>query len=177
VANEALVKNGTPIVWANSGDYSSTGSGYTRTHQMNPGGLGSDQAWQGVKADLGATRARVYAVYACVSFDSSPTAGGIVEVWWSESADATAGVGNTGGASGTDLGYTPDYEEWKEQLRRIGALAVTADNGVAERQFIGFLYPQQRYGMPIIINIANTDFTTDGIERYIAIVPLINEVQ
>lgn len=179
MATEVKVKNGTPIVWADTTDYSSATSGYSRTHQIDLTSLASASARQGDKADLGATRARCYAVYVGGEFDTAPTAGATVEVWWSESASATAGVGNSGGASGADGAYHAGEEtEWKKQLTRIGSLVCTADaEPTVQRQFVGFLWPKKRYGMPVIVNGSGTDFDTDAVEAYVALVPVVDEVQ
>jgi len=60
MANESLLKMGTPVCWADTSDYDNTASGITRTHQIDLTSLASTDMWQGAKADLGATRAKGY---------------------------------------------------------------------------------------------------------------------
>lgn len=62
MATEILVKDGTPICWADTTDYNPAGSGISRTHQIDLTSLPDTKARQGAKADLGATRAARYAV-------------------------------------------------------------------------------------------------------------------
>ena len=111
MANEVLVKDGTPKVWADTTDYSSTGSGFTRTDQIDLTSLANGAARQGAKGDLGATRAARYSVTVGIEFDVAPTAGVEVEVYWSSSFSATAGTGNAGGASGADAAWQAGSED------------------------------------------------------------------
>ena len=154
MANEVLIKTGTPVVWADSTDYSSTNSGLTRTHQLLLENLANGAARQGAKADLGATRSRRYTVRVGFEFNSAPTAGLLVEVWWSSSFSATAGTGNTGGTSGTDSAYkAAEEDEWKQQLIAMGSLVATADgNTTPQYQDIGTFEAPDRYGMPVVVN-------------------------
>lgn len=180
MANEILYKTGTPIVWADTTDYSSTNSGFTRTAQIDLTGVTNGAARQGAKVDLGATRARVYSVQVGFEFQTAPTAGSLVEVYWSASFSATAATGNTGGASGSDGAYKAGEEdEWKRQLNLIGVLAVTNDgNTTPQYAHIGFFVPSQRYGMPIVVNKSGQSLnTSDANEMYIALTPIVDEVQ
>ena len=154
MANEILVKTGTPICWSAT-DYSSTGSGITRTHDLDLDSLADTKARQGVKASLGATRSAQYAVLAGVELSAAPTAGEVIEYYWSASYSSGAGVGNAGGASGTDAAYKDGEEaEWVKQLEFLGCLTVTADStGVVQRQVIGRFCPPTRYGMPVVKTI------------------------
>jgi hypothetical protein len=128
VATEILVKDGTPVVWADTTDYVSTNSAFTRTHQIDLTSLANGAARQGAKADLGATRAAGYSVRVGIEFDVAPVAGVVVEFYWSASNSATAGTGNDGGCTGADAAYKAgDEDEWAKQLIHIGDLIATAD--------------------------------------------------
>jgi hypothetical protein len=179
MANEVLQKLGTPIVWADTTDYSSTGSGFTRTHQLDLTGIANGAARQGDKADLGATRAAQYAVVCGFEIDVAPTAGTLVEVYWSSSFSGTAGTGNDGGASGADAAWKAGEEdEWKKQLIHLGSMQLTADaSTVVQRAVIGFFTPPNRYGMPIVLNKAGQALEPDAVEMYVALVPIIDEIQ
>jgi len=180
MANELLQKTGTPVVWADTTDFSSTNSGFTRTHQLLLENIANNAARQGAKADLGATRARQYAVVVGIEFNSAPTAGNVVEVWWSSSPSGTAGTGNTGGAGGSDAAYKAGEEdEWKQQLQYLGSLVATADgNTTPQYQCIGYFTPPDRYGMPVVVNKSGQTLNaTDAVEMFVALVPLIDEAQ
>lgn len=178
--NEILIKSGTPIVWADVTDYSSTLSGYTRTAQVDLTSLANGAARQGDKVDLGATRAAGYAVRVGVEFAVAPTAAVLVEFFWSASFSATAGTGNDGGASGADGAYkAAEEDEWKRQLILIGALVCTADAATTvQRQTIApYFQPPTRYGSIVVVNKAGQAFGVDAVEMYVAFEPIVDEVQ
>lgn len=179
MANEILHKVGTPVVFANSGDYSSTNSGFTRTAQINLTSIANGAARQSDKVDLGATRARLYAVMVGIEIDVAPTAGALVEFYWAASHSATAGTGNDGGTSGADGAYKAGEEdEWKKQLILLGTLVCTNDAApTVQRQTIGYFVPPERYGQLVVVNKSGQAFEGDAVEMSIAFVPIIDEVQ
>jgi len=179
MANEILVKTGTPVCWADTTDYSSTGSGISRTHQLDLTSIADTEAREGAKADLGATRAARYAVLVGIEMDVAPVAGEVVEFYWSSSYHATAGTGNDGGATGADADYkNGDEAEWVKQLTFLGALVLTADaDTVIQRACIGTFCPPDRYGMPIVKNEGGQAFEGDAVEAYVALIPITDELQ
>lgn len=179
MSNEIKVKLATPIVFANSGDYSSTLSAYARTAQVNLTSLANGAARQTDKVDLGATRAGRYLVRAAIELDVAPTAGTVVDFYWSSSPSATAGTGNDGGASGADGAYKAGEEdEWKPQLLKIGSLVLTADAAtVVQRGYVGEFIPPERYGSVVVINESGQAFEGDAVEMNVVLLPLIDEIQ
>lgn len=179
MANEILVKSGTPVVFANSGDYSSTNSGYTRTAQINLTSIANGAARQSDKVDLGATRAFRYSVRVGMEIDVAPAAGTLVEFYWSASFSGTAGTGNEGGASGADGAWKAGEEdEWKKQLIHLGNLCLTNDAApTVQVQTIGSFSPPTRYGQVIVLNKSGQAFEGDAVEMYVALNPLPDEVQ
>ena len=181
MANEVLVKDGTPAVWADTTDYNpSAGVVFTRTAQLDLTDLADGAARQGTKADLGATRAARYGVFVGFEFAVAPAAGTVVNVWWSPSYSATAGLGNTGGASGADGAYQAASEnEWEVQNLFVGSLICTNDaTTVVQVMCINQAFcPPARYGMPIVVNEAGQAFEGDAVEMYVAVVPFVDEVQ
>jgi hypothetical protein len=180
MAKEILVKTGTPIVWADATDYSAATSGYTRTHQLDLTSLAaSTKARQGAKADLGEKRARLWMVRIGIEFDVAPVAGTAVALYWAASHSATAGTGNDGGASGADEAYKDGEEaEWVTQLQYVGALSATADaSPVVQIQTLGLFIPPSRYGMPVVRNTTGQALEGDAVEMFVALIPLIDEVQ
>lgn len=176
--NEILQKTGTPLVWANGSDYSPTNSGFSRTHQLDLTSLANNAARQGTKADLGATRARQFAVVAGLQVNAAATAGTVIEIWWSSSTSGNAGTGNTGGAGGSDAAYkTAKEDEWKQQLQYLGALVLTNDGGInVQYQCVGYFTAPDRYGMPVIVNKSGQALKNSGVEQFVALVPLVDEV-
>lgn len=179
MANEVLEKLGTPVVWADTTDYVSTGSGYTRTAQIDLTSIANNAAREGAKVDLGATRAAKYSVHLGMEIDVAPTAGNLVEVYFSWSASATAGTGNDGGAAGSDQAYKAGEEdEWKKQLDGPYLMVLTNDAApTVQRQMAGTLRALQRYVSPVVVNKSGQAFEGDAVEMYIALVPIIDEIQ
>ena len=171
MANEILVKSGTIIRWeAAGGEYVITLSG-----------ININNARQGAKGDLGATRAARYSVLVEINMDVAPAAGGLIEFWWSSSPSAVAGTQNTGACSGADAAYTGSaggsVDETKHQLKYIGGLTLTPDaDAVVQTDEFVFL-PLLRYGMPVLVNKSNQALEGDDDAHRITFTPIVDEVQ
>jgi hypothetical protein len=180
-AGDITISDGTPIVWADTTDFSDTNSGLTRTDQIDLTSLANGDARQGAKKDLGATRPPSYAVIVCLEFDVAPTAGSVVHIMWSESTSGTAGTGNTGGAAstGADADWDPggaaeaDRLEYMNHLTYLGAFIAAAD--AATTYQVACVNPKfqpgTRYGFPIIFNRSGQALEGDAVEMYIALIP------
>ncbi len=177
MATEVLIKNGTPIVWANSGEYGD--SPYTRTHQIDLGGLANNAMRQGAKADFGATRARDWAIFLGIELDVDLSAAGAVYLYFSSSPSATAGTGNKGGASGVDEAYTDGVNSPKENLDPVGTLHLpaTCDDDILYSARIGIYTPVERYASPVLLNASGQAFEATADLIYIAAIPIIDEIQ
>lgn len=168
MANEVLIKTGTAKVWkASAGDYA-----------LSLASLANNAARQGAKGDLGVTRARRWNVLVEIQMEVAPTAGNLIELFWSSSPSATAATQNTGGASGSDAAYKAGEEdEWKKQLAFIGALVVTADDETSFTQTMEFVFePTHRYGMPVVVNKSGQALD-DAFAHAITLTPIPDEVQ
>lgn len=171
MANEVLVKTGTPITWKAAGG----------TYAITLASIAVNAARQGVKGDLGATRAARWAVRVSINMDVAPTAGDVIEFWWSSSTSAVAATDNAGAASGTDAAWTGSaggsVDQTKLQLQYIGGLVLTpdADAVVQIAEFVFF--PLQRYGMPILVNKADQILEGDDDSHQIVLVPIVDEIQ
>lgn len=186
MATEILIKDGTPIVWADETDYAGGSQvGGTRTHDLDLTDLLFTAARQGVKADLGATRARKFAITLAVEFKTgeAPESQETVDLYWGPSGSGTAGTANQGGLVGTDAAYTgtagDSLADSLLQLDFIGSISLTADAvGVVQRQTFVFS-PPTRWGQPVVHN--NTDAedlnAADAEEMYVRMVPIIDESQ
>ena len=171
MANEILVKSGTPIIWRAAGG----------TYAMTMTGIADGAARQGAKGDLGATRAARFSMLVAINMDAAPAAGEVVEFWWSSSPSAVAATQNTGAASGTDAAYTGSaggsVDETKTQMLSVGALVLTPDaDAVVQSQEFCF-FPLQRYGMPVLVNKGGQALEGDDDSHLITVTPLIDEVQ
>jgi hypothetical protein len=177
MANEVLIKNGTPIVWAFADEYGNLP--WADTYGLDLGGLANAAARQGVKGDLGATRAAQYAVRVGIELDVDLSAAGQVDVYWSTSPSGTAATSNTGGATGADAAYTDGVDSHKEHLEYIGTLYLpaTADDDILYDGIIGVFSPKDRYGMPVVINRSGQALEADADTMYVALIPLVDEIQ
>ena len=179
MANEILIKQNTPTVWADVTDYA--GDGGTRTHQIDLTGLAAAAARQGAKADLGATRARRYAVTARIEYASAPTDGDIVDIYMGPSLSGTAGTANPGGLTGADAAYTgtagSTLAESLLQLDFIGSLMCTNDGTAVVLQQTWVYSPGLRYVSPVVVNNGTPAFVADAVEMSITMTPLVDEVQ
>lgn len=171
MANEVLIKSGTIIRWeAAGGEY-----------VITLASIAVNAARQGAKGDLGATRAARWSVLVEINMDVAPTAGDIIEFWWSSSPSAVAATQNTGACSGSDAAYTGSaagtVDETKYQLQYIGGLVLTpdADAVVQTQEFVFF--PLQRYGMPVVVNKADQILEGDDNDHRITLMPVIDEIQ
>lgn len=186
-AGDVVITEGTPLVWADETDYAGGSQvGGTRTHDLDLTDLLFTAARQGIKADLGASRAPEYAITLAVEFKSAeaPESGETVDLYWGPSSSGTAGTGNQGGLVGTDAAYTgtagDSLADSLNQLIFIGSISLTSDAvGVVQRDTWIFS-PPTRYGQPVILNNTDAeDFNdVDAEEMYVRMMPLTpNSVQ
>lgn len=171
MANKILVLSGTIIRWeAAGGEY-----------VITLASIAVNAARQGAKGDLGATRAARWSVLVEINMDVAPTAGDVIEFWWSSSPSAVAATTNTGACSGSDAAYTGStagsVDETKYQLQYIGGLVLTPDaDAVVQRQEFVF-FPLQRYGMPVVVNKADQILEGDDDSHRITLTPIEDESQ
>jgi hypothetical protein len=180
MANEILLKNGTAVVWADTTDYNP--AVYTRTAQIDLTSLADAAARQGAKVDLGATRARSYRVRFCPEFDVAPASGEAVYVYFGFSNSATAATDNPAALTGADAAYTgttgDSIADSVKQL--IGPFPYICTSDVAPISLpmdIGVLFPTQRYISPVVFNEGGQAFEGDAVEMYLALIPIVDEVQ
>ena len=177
--SEILVKNGTPIVWADTTDFG--GSPIARTHQFDMTSIATVAAREGAKADLGALRAARYSVTLRVEMDVAPVSSAIVSMWFGQSPHGTAGTANPGGLTGADAAYTgtagDSLADSILQCSWVGSLPCTSDaNGVIQQATWVFM-PTERYVIPVVYNQTLQAFEGDAVEMSIIMTPLVDEVQ
>jgi hypothetical protein len=116
-----------------------------------------------------------------INMDVAPTAGNVIEFWWSSSPSATAGTQNDGACSGTDAAYTGSaggsVDETKIQMMLAGVLSLTDDADTVVQQTTFVFSPPHRYGMPVLVNKADQALEGDDDSHRITLTPIIDEVQ
>lgn len=127
--------------------------------------------------DLGATRAPLYRVDACLEFETAPADGGAVDFYWAASPSGTAGTGNPGGVTGSDAAFTDTAGNLGE-MNYIGSLKVR--NNVIAIGYVGVFVPEHRYGSLVVVNNASTALRSTATamdETHITATPIIYEGQ
>lgn len=187
--NEVLVKSGTQISFADHvGDFSPTAAnvieaGTPTNVDLTLASLADGAGVNSDKVDLGATRAPRYSVDACLEFAATPTAGEVVELYWSPSHNATAANGNPGRADGVDGAYTGDgggtLAESVLQMQLVGTFVCTDLPTATNPQIahIGVFEPAARYGQLIVKNESGAALHIDDVEMNIVMTPIIDEIQ
>jgi hypothetical protein len=181
---DVLYKTGTNIVVAN--DTYSPGTNTilgTRTDDIDCASLAAAAARQGVKIDLGATRAIEYDVRMTVEIALDPAAGGAVDLYWFPSHSTTAAVGNMGGTTGADAAYTGystiGLSESLKQGKHIGSLLIGINNDADGVQIgrVGRFSPTDRYGCLVVVNNTNQAFHSDSVEFAVLMAAIITQVE
>jgi len=188
LANEILVKSGTQLRFCVSGSFSPAAAG-TNWSDGSPtnvaltlASLGTGAGRQSAKADLGATRARRYALFGCVDYTGETPTSGTIDYYWAPSTSGTAGTGNVAGNNGTDAAApggalgSITLSEFLLWCVFIGSLTVH-DGAVVQNGFVGFLEPPSRYGQLVVVNNSLDIFESDDVENHQVLLPLIDEVQ
>ena len=178
MVNEVLIKDGTEIVWANSGDFSVTG--ITRTDQIDLTGVLTAEAREGAKVNLGDTRADEFVFMAVIETATAPVSRLVVEFFWAASGSPTAATFNPGGTTGSDADYTgtagDSLDDSLTQLDFIGSLPATSD-ATTEQQVTFLFRPKTQWGFPVVVNRAGVTLASDAIEMYLRMIPRITEIQ
>jgi len=190
MASEILQKQGTAVSFGVSGSFNPADDGTnwvpdltTIDYAITCASLANGAGRQSAKADLGATRARRYSLFAAVDFTGeTPTVGATFDFYWAPSGNATAGNGNVAGNSGADAAC-PDgalgsitLAEFLKQCIYIGSLIVH-DGASVQNGYVGDLYPPTRYGQLIVVDNAGDALENDDVENHFVLVPTVDEAQ
>ena len=160
MANEVLQKQGTDIVWTSSGGDETL----TMTSLADGGGRAGDEH------DFGATFPPRVRISLLVDFNVAPTAGRVMEVFWSSSHD---GTNYDGECTGSDAAY--DSEDDAKRLHYVGFLAASNDTDPQRASWVFYL--PARYGLPVVMNQSGQVLTNVGTDQILTVTPLIDEVQ
>lgn len=186
--SESLVKYGTQLLFADhAADFGAAPAtaansliiGTPTDVQMNMSVIAATAAWQSAKtaslAKVGSAWPEEWKLGACMESTATPTAGGTFDFYWNSSPNSTAGTGNSGGASGTDLAYTAAA---LSQFINIGSLTVRA-NVINISDSIGVLRMTNLYGSLIVVNNTSVAMVADGDadEIHVTLTPIIPDLQ
>lgn len=178
------------VVFRNSADFAPASGTDLRTDSGTPSynyvqldmtSVADANARQSAKVDLGETRATKYRVRGSFELAATPTAGEVIELYWGESADATAADGNVAGLSGSDAAYTgigSDLTNSVLMLTFIGVHVCTDDpTPTVQSSIIGYLEPGNRHGSLVVKNESGAAFHSDAVETHIVFDPILPEIQ
>jgi hypothetical protein len=187
MANEVLLKTGVQFLFADHAtDFGAAPAtaansliiGTPTDVQLDLTGVAaSGGARHSAKADLTTPWAGAWSCDACLEFETAPADNGVVEFFWAQSPNSTAGTGNPGGVTGSDAAYT-DTQGTLGQFQRIGALSVR--NNVISIGHVGVFVPVFQYGSLVVVNRASTALRSTATamdETHIVITEIIDEIQ
>jgi len=182
--NEVTRKEGTQILFNLAASYNPATAlndieaGTPTDVAWTPDGVLTNEARMSVQADLGANRAAGYAVTVAMEWATAPVAGETYDIYWAASPVSTAGTGNPGYVTGTDVDYTGTpgtLAEGLAQLIFVGSLVCSVDANIQVQVVNGYFSPPHRYGS--LVGHNNTSDTTgDSVESAVAFDPIIDEV-
>ena len=147
--------------------------------QMNLSVVADGAYWQSAKtaslARTGSAWPIQWVLGACLEHSATPAAGTNCRFWWAPSPSVTAGTGNSGGVSGTDLAYTA---AGTGQLIFIGDIVLrNAVINIDTR--IGTIWLPHLYGSLVMQNNAGVAMVADddADEIHMTLTPIIDDIQ
>ena len=148
--------------------------------QMDMTSVADDAARQSVQVDLGVNRPARISVDSAEEMAATPATGERIDYFWNASPDGTAGNGNMGYTTGTDVAYAggvATLDEGLGQLIFIGSMIMSADaTGTVQVQHIGILVPPERYGSLIKVNRSGAAYHSDAVETHTVFNQMIDDV-
>lgn len=160
MANEVLVKQATAIVWTSAGG----------DEVITLTSLADGNGRMGEVRDFGVTFAARIRIALELDFNAAPTAGELVDVYWSSSHNGTVYDGE---CTGVDGAY--NSEDDMLRLYYVGSLVCSNDTDPQRQSWVLFL--PARYGLPVISNQSGQVLTNVGTDQIVTITELIDEVQ
>lgn len=178
-----IATNTTPIVFSDTTDYDD-GFGI-QTTDCTIIGLVAGAARQSDKDNLdnglvSNRYARRYAVSVAAEWETAPTAGGTVDIYWAPSVSATAATANPAGVTGSDSAYSgtagSTLAESLLQLQFLGSLIVTNDAGDTQLTTFVTKFGTQ-YGTLVVVNNTDQDIADNVSQVAVVFTPIEEEVQ
>lgn len=151
MADEAFAQL-TDIVWTSSGG----DEALDMTSLATGGGRAGDEH------DFGASFVPFCRIEIVLDFNAAPTAGEVVDVYWSSSID---GTNYDGECTGSDAAY--DDENDMKRLQWVGSLVCTNDTDPQRQSWIYWL--PSRYGIPVVSNQSGQALTATGTDQIVTV--------
>ena len=160
MTNEILYKQDTTVTWTSSGGTETL----TLTSLANGDGRAGDEH------DFGATYSGLVHIEMTLDFNVAPTAGNVVDLYWSSSNDGTSYDGE---CTGSDAAYNDEND--MKRLHYVGSLVCTNDTDPQRQSWLFFL--PARYGLPVVSNQSGQALTSTGTDQIVDVTPIITEIQ
>jgi len=160
MTNDVLLTQQTTITWTSAGG----DEVLTLTSLADGDGRAGDEH------DFTATfpaRARLELL---VDFNVAPTAGNVVDVYWSSSDD---GTNYDGECTGSDAAY--NSEDDAKRLQYVGNLAASNDTDPQRASWVFFL--PARYGLPVVMNQSGQALTATGTDQVVTVTGIVDQIQ
>ena len=174
----------TPVVWADTTDYSSAISSLIRTAQLDLTGILAGAAREGAQVNLGTNRAHEYLIFVGLEFAAAAViaAGEKANIYFGQSSSSNPANGNPGELTGVDADYAPANPNLEAGLQTLGRkFDMTLDDRVTPEiqfQMIGRIITPMQFIIPTIrLATATAVLHTDAVECLIALLPLLPESQ
>lgn len=160
MANEILQKQGADITWTSAAG----------TEVLTLTSLADGNGRAGEEHDFGATYTAQVRISMELDFNAAPTAGNVVDLYWSSSHD---GTDYDGECTGGDAAYNDEND--MRRLHWVGSLVCTNDTNPQRQSWMFFL--PARFGLPVVNNQSGQVLTATGTDQMVIVTPIIDEVQ
>lgn len=150
---------GTTITWTSSGG----------DKVLTLTSLATATGRMGASNDFGATFPERVRVELTVDFNVAPTAGNVINVYWSSSQ---GGTNFDGECTGSDAAYSNTND--LRRLHWVGALSASNDTDLQRASWVFFL--PARYGLPVVFNNSGQALTNVGTDQTVKVTPLIGDI-
>ncbi len=174
----------TPVVWADTSDYSSAISSLIRTAQIDLTGIVAGAAREGAQVNLGTNRAHEYLIFVGLEFAAAAVieAGEKANIYFGQTPTSTPANGNPGGLTGVDADYAPTDPNLEAGLQTLGRkFDMILDERVTPEiqfQMIGRILTPLQFIIPTLrLATASAGLHTDAVECLIALAPILPESQ
>ena len=160
MTNDVLLTQQTTITWTSAGG----------DEVLTLTSLADGDGRMGEEHDFTATfpaRARLELL---VDFNVAPTAGNVVDVYWSSSDD---GTNYDGECTGSDATYNSEYDA--KRLQYVGSLAASNDTDPQRASWVFFL--PARYGLPVVMNQSGQALTATGTDQVVTVTGIVDQIQ
>lgn len=119
----------------------------------------------GEEHDFGAAFVALVRIQLEVDPNAAPTAGLVINVYWSSSID---GIDYDAECTGLDAAF--DDEDDARRLYWVGSLVCTNDTDLQRQSWLFWL--PARYGLPVVMNQSGQVLTSTGTDQILTVTPI-----